>query len=140
MKYHLTVPIILCLLFSCDQNNLNQKLKDQDKSLVIKYLFEDNRDTVILGDTVDFAMTFSNVEFDSLIIFVGELDSLTLIDTVATIKVNNNSAFFTFVPNKLGINMIEGLVKEFNPSTSYTIVKSTAFSFRYFCEQPALKE
>jgi hypothetical protein len=119
--------------FACTSNDTAKESATPNKGLTITYLFENGEDTVLLGDTVDFAMFFSNVEFDSLVVFLGRTDSLKLLDTLGTIKVNDKTAFFTFVPNRTGTNKIEGLVKEFKPAADKTIVKSTPFSFRYYC-------
>lgn len=131
----ISISIALFLTFSCGHKNSEQTIKKDKNSLTIKYLFENNRDTVELADTVDFAMTFSNNEFDSLSVFIGQLDSLTLVDTTAILEVNKNSVFFSFIPTELGTNNIEGLVKEYDKQGNRIVVKSTVFSFNYYCEQ-----
>ena len=137
--FNILIPVTL--IFSCTVKNSEQKsefehtLKKNDNSLTIKYLFEDNQDTVERGDTIDFAMAFSNTEFDSISVFIGRLDSLTLMDTTAILEVKDNSVFFTFIPTEIGSNSIEGLVKEYDRHTDGIVVKSTAFSFNYYCKE-----
>jgi hypothetical protein len=136
MKLNYLAFIFLLFNVSCASNNTAEDSLAGDKTLTIKYLFEDNKDTVLLGDTIDFAMSFTNTEFDSLVIFLGKVDSLTLLDTLGIIEVKEKTAFFTLVPYNTGTNKIEGLVKQYNKLSSKTIVKSTPFSFSYYCKKP----
>ncbi|MEQ9377426.1 MAG: hypothetical protein RIG68_19720 [Imperialibacter sp.] len=130
------VVLIAVLALSCKTENERKPDGEDNKYLSIKYSFEDNRDTVALGDTVGFAMTLYDTQFDSLSVFLGHLDSLILLDTTAILSVQNRSASFWFVPNKLGPNRIEGLVKEFDVGDDETVVKSTPFYFDFFVVRP----
>ena len=136
MKLNFLTLIILLSSASCTSDNTAEDKAVDASRLSIKYLFENNKDTVLLGDTVDFAMSFSNTEFDSLVVFLGKVDSLTLLDTLGTIKVNGETAFFQFIPDNTGTNTIEGMVRQYKVLSSKTIVRSTPFSFSYYCVKP----
>jgi len=136
MKLNFLTLIILLSSVSCTSNNTAEEKEVDDNRLSIRYLFENDEDTVLLGDTVDFAMSFSNTEFDSLVVFLGKVDSLTLLDTLGTIKVKGETAFFQFIPDNTGANTIEGMVRQYKVLSSKTIVRSTPFSFSYYCVKP----
>ena len=111
---------------------------DSNRYTVLTVLkIEKNRDTVVLGDTVDFSIGIENMEYDSLVFYLGEMNEndpmLPLKDTVDFIATSTEVIFFTFVPQVLGEGRIEGHLKEFKEIETGFAVKTIPFSKTYYC-------
>ena len=124
----------MCLLFfSCKEKNSSQL---DEPILNLTFYYENGKDTVVYGEKTNLAIKIENNVFDSLSLVLGNIKNGELLDTLGIIPIKKNVAFFIFQPQKLGLNIIQGVVREYQVEEDRTVIKTTPFETSYYCIMP----